>query len=258
MRGRRAGRAEKGQQRPARPTGRPRPYNASLMIEREDTPATPARRRRFGTGRRVLVVAALLIVVLLFSLRRAGQLLDRLPVVQLGRLCPGVEHPAGHQDRAGRHRHRRRLRADPGQLVAGAAGGARAGAAGSGRADRAALPVVGRLPALVGAARDLRLLRPGARPGSGGLVGGLAALRQPAAFRRHRPRLLPGHRLLRVPGSLPAGPAGLVLPVHGGDPGRGGGLLLPERKHPGASRAGSGWRPGSKCTCRCCWPCWPC
>ncbi len=39
------------------------------MIEHESTPAGPARWRRFGTGRRVLVVAALLVVVLLFSLR---------------------------------------------------------------------------------------------------------------------------------------------------------------------------------------------
>ena len=78
------------------------------------------------------------------------------------------------------------------------------------------------------------------------------------SFGVHRPRVLQRHRVLRVPGALPAGPARLVLPVRRGDAGRGGRLLLPEREHPGAPPAGCGWLPGSRCTCRCCWRCWPC
>ena len=39
------------------------------MIDREDTPPTPARPRRFGTGRRILVVVVVAAVLLLLSLR---------------------------------------------------------------------------------------------------------------------------------------------------------------------------------------------
>ncbi|MBN2114403.1 MAG: UPF0182 family protein [Acidimicrobiia bacterium] len=39
------------------------------MIEREDTPAVPARPRRFGHGRRILVAVVVALLLLLFSLR---------------------------------------------------------------------------------------------------------------------------------------------------------------------------------------------
>ncbi len=47
----------------------PIPYNDRPMIDREDTPAGPVRRPRFGPGRRVLVVVLLALVALLLSLR---------------------------------------------------------------------------------------------------------------------------------------------------------------------------------------------